>query len=337
MNITFWTTMDCNLNCKYCYNRASNNIKKEYMTADVIYQGIKLITALPQFNTDEQIYINFHGGEPLMNCDAIELIMDIIEKCIPRTSITYGLTTNGTLSSDKQLKILNKIDNISVSIDGNEKNHNRYRIYTNGCGSFDKVIETAKKLHKIKTIRVRTTITPKTLSSMSDIVCFLIEEGFKEIVPVLDMFDKRWKDEDENLIFLEFRKIKEYLENKNCDDVSVGWVSKSPITKKGVCDGGVTSFHILPSGDIYPCSLVAGEKRWLIGKTSEGLYQEKIQMVQDLNKKNTDSCVGCNFYDFCPSSRCKLINEKITGDFYKASAITCLQSRVMLEMMEMIY
>ena len=67
MNITFWTTLDCNLNCAYCYNRASNNIRNEYMSSDVIKQSISLFTNIPQFNPNDNFSINFHGCECLMN------------------------------------------------------------------------------------------------------------------------------------------------------------------------------------------------------------------------------------------------------------------------------
>jgi uncharacterized protein len=336
MNITFWTTLDCNLNCAYCYNRANNNIKKDYMTSTIIEQGIKLITGLPQFNSNENMTINFHGGEPLMNCDAIEHIMSELEKIIPRDNITYGLTTNGTLSSDKHRKVLKKIDEVSVSIDGDKKNHNKYRVYINGRGSYDEVIKFAKELQKDTDIRVRATITTETLPNMSKTVISLIKEGFKEIIPALDMFDQRWKDVEEEIVFREFRKIKKHINENDVGDVFVGWVTKSVLKPKGYCTGGVKSFHILPNGDIYPCTLVVGEEKWIIGKTSEGLDYQKINQIQEYNSKITTSCSGCNFYKYCNSSRCKLINKRITGDFFKASAITCLESRVALEMMETI-
>lgn len=68
MDITFWTTMDCNLNCAYCYNRANNNIKKEYMLRDTAKKAIELFRKIEHFGGDD-LYINFHGGEPLLNCE----------------------------------------------------------------------------------------------------------------------------------------------------------------------------------------------------------------------------------------------------------------------------
>lgn len=188
MDITFWTTMDCNLNCAYCYNRANNNIKKEYMLRDTAKKAIELFRKIEHFGGDD-LYINFHGGEPLLNCEVIESIMNELEQNIPRDRIIYGITTNGTIQTDIAKQILKKIDNISVSIDGNKENHNKYRVYSDGRGSFDNVISFAKELQKRKNIRVRMTVTRQTLPNMKETIAFLIDEGFKEIVPILDMYD----------------------------------------------------------------------------------------------------------------------------------------------------
>ncbi len=102
MDITFWTTQDCNLNCRYCYNRVGNNIKKEYMSYKVIKESFSLLTGLEEWNKEERFFISFHGGEPLLNCDAIEEIMNTVEKAVAREKIVYGMTTNGTLYGQRQ-------------------------------------------------------------------------------------------------------------------------------------------------------------------------------------------------------------------------------------------
>lgn len=105
--------MDCNLNCAYCYNRANNNIKKEYMLRDTAKKAIELFRKIEHFGGDD-LYINFHGGEPLLNCEVIESIMNELEQNIPRDRIIYGITTNGTIQTDIAKQILKKIDNIFI-------------------------------------------------------------------------------------------------------------------------------------------------------------------------------------------------------------------------------
>lgn len=332
MDITFWTTRDCNLNCAYCYNKVNNNIKREYMSYDTIKRAIELFARMENFDNDD-MYIDFHGGEPLLNCEAIEYIMNELEKKVSKDIITYGITTNGTIQTEKAKETLKKIDNISVSIDGNKKNHNRYRVYSDGSGSFDDVLTFAKELQKYKNIRVRMTLTRQTLSNMKETIAFLINEGFKEIVPVLDMYDNRWKEDDEQEIFKEFQKIKKYLADNDFENITIGWVSKMPFTLKRICSGGIDGFHVLPTGDIYPCSMVVGDEKWKIGNVEKGLDFEKVRLIQSINSKEVKRCKGCSFYNYCEGPRCKLVNKKITRDFFEPSAITCLQSRLTLKMM----
>lgn len=336
MDITFWTTQDCNLNCGYCYNRTGNNINKEYMSSQVIIEAVSLLSGLDKWNQEEQFFITFHGGEPLLNCDAIEMIMDTMEKIIPREKIVYGVTTNGTLYGQRQKDIISRIDNISVSVDGKSDIHNLYRVYLNGEGSFDKVIKTAKKIQEGKNIRIRITVTHKTISSLCETVYYFLQEGFKEIVPVLDMFDSHWEDEDEEIIIGQFREIRNYIHEHNYEDVSIAWVTPLPLTPKGKCDGGVTNFHILPDGTIYPCSMAVGDCKWIIGQTGKGLDMEKIKQLEEMNDIENISCKGCSLYTYCPSSRCKLINNRITGNYYTASYIMCLESRLQLEAVNLI-
>ena len=87
-------------------------------------------------------------------------------------------------------------------------------------------------------------------------------------------------DEDEELIIEQFRRVKNYVQENGYDEASIAGVTYTPLTPKGICDGGVTNFHILPDGTIYPCSLAVGDTEWIIGRTDQGLYQEKINLIQ---------------------------------------------------------
>ena len=331
MDITFWTTQDCNLNCRYCYNRVGNNIKKEYMSYKVIKESFSLLTGLEEWNKEERFFISFHGGEPLLNCDAIEEIMNTVEKAVAREKIVYGMTTNGTLYGQRQKEIIKKLDNISVSVDGKSDIHNLYRVYLNGEGSFERVIKTAKEISKYKKMRIRVKVTHKTILFLYETICFFLQEGFNKIDPILDMFDSHWVDEDEELIIEQFRRVKNYVQENGYDEASIAGVTYTPLTPKGICDGGVTNFHILPDGTIYPCSLAVGDTEWIIGRTDQGLYQEKINLIQKMNDIETNNCIGCSMYKYCPSSRCKLVNKRISGSYNTASGIMCLESRLQLE------
>ena len=330
MHITFWTTNDCNLNCSYCYNRIGNNIKKEYMSDDVADKAIELLQGLECWN-DDDISIQFHGGEPLLNVGVIEHIMERFESFFPREKISYALTTNGTLFDERRKKIIDKIDELSVSIDGKAENHDLNRKYLNGKGSYDRVMRIISEITKTNEPRLRMTVTHDTVSSLADTVCYFLDEGFRRIVPVMDMYDGHWNDGDDEIILGQFAMIREHIDSCGYDDAVVSYVSNTLFTRKAKCSGGVDSFHFMPDGKIYPCSLAVGDSEWLIGNTDTGLDQEVIDRLQQINDVEVSGCSGCEMYEYCSGPRCKLVNRKVTGDFYTASSVECLSTRLQLE------
>ena len=178
MHVVFWTTNDCNLNCSYCYNRIGNNIKKEYMTKEVADAAIDMLTKLDCWETADEIAVQFHGGEPLMNCDIIEYIMERFEALVPASKLYYGMTTNGTLYDERRKKIINKINELSLSLDGKAEIHDLNRKFVNGKGSFEQVMATAKDISKKKDVRLRMTVTRDTIGDLCVTVCYFLEEGF---------------------------------------------------------------------------------------------------------------------------------------------------------------
>ena len=46
---------------------------------------------------------------------------------------------------------------------------------------------------------------------------------------------------------------------------------------------------------------------------------EKKELLKELNKHDILICLDCSYYDFCISHRCKIINYKLTNDFFSPS------------------
>lgn len=134
--ILFPITYQCNLNCIYCSEKNKRNINID------ILKSIELI----KHNNNEWVYIT--GGEPL-------LIDNITEICkeLKSTGKKVGLTTNGTLHN---FNVLNEIDRIGISIDGDEQFTDNNR----GIGTYQKALTYLKKasLYPIETVIMSTMI-----------------------------------------------------------------------------------------------------------------------------------------------------------------------------------
>lgn len=149
--IVFETTDYCNLNCDYCslgdlYTFSKNerrNINKEYAITFLRYIfNIK--------KAGSELTIGFFGGEPLMNSDFIETIVDEskkmnINKCL---NLHFNLTTNATLIQKNLNLIINNDFQLLISLDGDFRAQGHRIFAHNNKNSFSKAIENIDYLHK---------------------------------------------------------------------------------------------------------------------------------------------------------------------------------------------
>lgn len=104
MNIMFWVTERCNLNCDYCYvNKKPKTMSLE--TAGKAFDYFKKKFENIQFQKGE-IHIGFHGGEPLLNFPVIHFLTEAFKKEYGDKIRYFSLTTNGTIYDKKCLIIL---------------------------------------------------------------------------------------------------------------------------------------------------------------------------------------------------------------------------------------
>lgn len=146
-HIIFETTEECNLRCKYCGYSEIYNTFEERGKQKLSFFKAKLFLdyMLKKWNSKQnasfntQITISFYGGEPLLNFNFIEQVVNYVSNWrLENNFIKFSMTTNGTLL-DRYMDFLVKWDfSLFVSIDGNEY-HNSFRTYANGKNSYEKV------------------------------------------------------------------------------------------------------------------------------------------------------------------------------------------------------
>lgn len=162
-SFALWVTSCCNMQCTYCYEGKEK--KNTYMSQQTLDNVIDFIDEHMSHNPGEDLLIDFHGGEPLLQFDKIEYAIEKFNKMFGKR-VRYGITTNGTILTDNILKCL--VDNfhysLSVSIDGTRETHDQKRRMKDGKGSYDIVIKNARRiLEKRKDVRVRMTVDSTTV------------------------------------------------------------------------------------------------------------------------------------------------------------------------------
>lgn len=110
----------CNLDCGYCNMEKRS---KERIDGDLFLEQFRIMR---EQNPDETIKIDFFGGEPLLQFD---LIQYIIERVSSDDNVKYFMPTNGLLLTQEKLDYLKKYNvEISLSYDGLWQDTNRLQL-----------------------------------------------------------------------------------------------------------------------------------------------------------------------------------------------------------------
>nr|DAG43413.1 MAG TPA: radical SAM peptide maturase, CXXX-repeat target family [Caudoviricetes sp.] len=332
-NVTFQITNQCNLRCSYCYehNKSSSSMD--------IYTGKKCVdTLLNMYCSNDNEFINrntkalvldFIGGEPLLEAKLIEGICDYyFDECFrrniplaPFTRISFA--TNGQLWFSPEAQHLiekyHEIMSVTVSIDGVQSLHDKYRIDQYGQGSFEKsylAFLDGKK--KYSWANSKMTFTPGSTKYLFDSVKMMIQNGCKEI-HCNYAYEPMYTKNDATDIYLELMKLSDYLVENKSDvlvsilDEQLGGKVDLVNENKNYCGGTGNMLAFAPDGRAYPCirymPISIGEEKSskiCIGNCYEGIYKKDNEKAikTDLDaitytSQSPQKCIDCPVSQGC--------------------------------------
>lgn len=159
IKITIATTLACNFNCPYCFEKHYNN---SVMTLEIQNKVVSFIKKIVSYSGKNKLHITWFGGEPLLALEVIENISkEVISFCEKKNVLyTASIITNGFLFTQEKVDILNKykISNAQITLDGLEENHNKTRCLLNGKGTFEKILDNLKTVHYDGVVNIRNNI-----------------------------------------------------------------------------------------------------------------------------------------------------------------------------------
>ncbi len=320
MNFTVWVTGHCNMQCRYCY---VENMKNESVF------DCRKIDELVRFIYDEskrkneKVRISFMGGEPLLEVDLIESIIESLNKRIPQIP-EYSLTTNGLLVGGYLDFIKRNKIKLSLSLDGCEKAHDINRIDKSGKGTYKRVVSAYRMIHEcgIFPLRVRGTFNAETSIYLKESVKELLSvDRDMSVILVPDVFDRNWDEEN----ISELNNTISELKREGLNNINILGEAN---TTCSACGGGLSSFQIYMDGRIFPCSYVVNDDSFCIGNITDGLNYEKISMFVRIYSEKLKECLGCNYERYCLSFKCKYLNYAIMHDMRKVSPIICAMENI---------
>ena len=315
-------TMNCNLQCRYCYGKCVEDFGRPFpfdidddLPVNMKYEAKDLARFLER---DPNPTIIFYGGEPTLAIDKMQEIMDTVP------SSTYMMQTNGLLLHRLGTQYANRFDTILVSLDGDEQLTDFYR----GKGIYRRVIENLKLVRENGfrgEVIARMTVDPET--NIRQAVSWLLSNEEFPFESVHWQLDAQFWQSD-----YEFAHIRGWFEQYNRDvrELVGDWIAdierscriprvypflgimESLLTgnsSKLRCGAGWTEFNVQTDGNIAPCPVMAGMRSFYLGN----IWQTDPRSLRDAVLVR-EPCSRCSTYNIC-GGRCLYANAtKLWGD-----------------------
>ena len=178
---TVLLTWDCNLKCPYCFQGHDREVN--HMTMEQADRYINFTLGAVAQKNSKSVFIMLFGGEPLMNIDIGIYILEKIKAYCDENSImfTSGIVTNGTLLTLRLIETLCNLNckMIQITLDGVKDIHDTRRMYGNGDGSFDDIMNILRVLNeqgRVHTI-IRINVDRTNIDDTYDLLTYLGKDG----------------------------------------------------------------------------------------------------------------------------------------------------------------
>lgn len=331
---------DCNFRCRYCYaEHGAYGGNRALMTWENAEKIMNFVGGLVPDHFSG-LKIVFFGGEPLLNFDLIKKIVNYSKnrwKALGK-ELKFSISTNASLLNDiiNKYLIAHSFDTL-FSIDGPEDIHNRHRVYLDGVGSFNDVMENCLRYGRASNFhcfQVSATYTKDDLD-LSKRVFFLKDSGFKSIKvePVQLSEDNPLAINLSNLPQLEqeiYKLAKLYASSIHNEDLFrlepfygfIRMLQKKSLRQKH-CTAGRKEFTASCDGDIYPCTRLTGKKKLKIGDISNGLDDQKKKIWEETEWLETrNGCKRCWVRNMCGGG-CRAASINFNEDISEPYTIGC--------------
>ncbi|GHU83585.1 hypothetical protein AGMMS50284_7400 [Clostridia bacterium] len=290
------------------------------MTFEIAKNAIDFLVDKYAPNASSYIVDLTGSGEPLLN---IELIKQITHYCEERKnkigkSIGICFCSNFTKLTPDMIDFIEKSVIIGTSLDGDKITNDNNRIYANGKGSYDDVVEKLK-LFKNKKVGIAVTITPlnqnideiyASLYNLPNVDCISMKfiRSFDNSAYDFDNFDvvnltKHYEKLCENILDNLADNNFDYLQKiiQGSDFFGAMMIDKlfRGVFITQVCDAGKNRIAVDSSGDIYACSVMVGEHVFKIGSINNPsiINNEEYKCLATYQSENCQDCIikdmGC--------------------------------------------
>lgn len=353
-SVTFQVTDACNLACSYCYQTNKGNNVMDFETAkkliDLLLSGDKGMAKYISPNDSPGISLEFIGGEPLLQIDLIDRIVDYFrnQALMMRhpwaEKYIVGICSNGILYHEAHVKKIllkhRKHLSFSITLDGNKELHDQCRKFPDGSPSYD-IAESAISdwLNEGNYMGSKITLAPENISYTFDASKHMVDLGYKDI-NINCVYERGWDMKHAKILYSQLKKFADYLLDNNIDDIYYALFSETYYIPKRAndldnwCGGNGVMLACDPAGNLFPClrymesSLDNKQTPLVIGNVDDGLaqkqcYKDRVACLSCIDRRtqSTDECFNCPIAEGC--SWCTAYNYQVFGTPDKRATYIC--------------
>ena len=299
MSFSLTPTLECNLDCKYCFADAGRKYTGKNRKYDQnMLENIAryLVEKHPNIRKYRLSFVS--GGEPFLDkkglLDMIRFFHSFFKK--EGMSFTMWLCTNGTLIDEEDIKALDKYNmQIGISQDGTKIEHDKCRVDKHGQGTYDIVArhinsilkshELSERIRKIWGSAVITSTNKSVLSILLEHKKLGLANSQMRFIQTSKEDSLAFKEKDlptvhswidELIDFLEKEILEDRLmyplmmlnENDYIGKIIRRLIIQKPYVKR--CHAGNLHLAFTPEGDIYPCDSFVGNTEFKLGNVLIG-------------------------------------------------------------------
>lgn len=326
MNFTLHLTADCNLRCRYCYEKHS----RERMSEAAALAAVDLMFSFGHKKNG----FSFFGGEPLLCRGLIERVLEYAAQKNPGGKLSYSMTTNGLLLDEEFMELADRCRlSIALSHDGSLQDDQR--VFPDGSPTAALLEEKIDMLlaHQPNAAAMLT-VMPENVDRLAEAVEWLYERGFSKINTTIDYRPgAEWDDAlmeelDRQYGLMAELCAKHYDEARPLDHMGFTSKIRSYIEDRPCveCRLGVRQPSIAPDGRIYPCNQFLNDEAFVMGDVWRGIDAAAQRRIIAASLAEEPSCRGCAIEKRC-RHHCACLNYSMTGDMHTVPPVQCAHEK----------
>jgi uncharacterized protein len=331
--LELFLTDSCNLCCDYCFVPHKNCGGR--MPWEVAKAAVDLL--FREAEQQQGVRIIYFGGEPLLEADLILKVMEYANRRAREVGIgvEHDTTVNGTLMDNEIARDLCGLGmRVMMSVDGDERSHDKHRKTPVGKGSFAAAISGYEALRKEQQwIGTKMTVSPDTVGDLASNVRYLSRLGFQQFICGVDT-QASWSVEKVETYREQIHKVAHYymrtLKAGQCiriTDFEVGLRQmRQDLAKCWGCEAGRDKITVDPRGNIFPCAKFVdpGQRgHYVLGDVFRGFTNHIARReVCDPRQNIRGDCIDCSYGEYCAGG-CLAVNLAMRGSIYRGNRVEC--------------